>query len=140
MSGRTKRPTPTKPPRTRTKELCEGCPALCCHDLAVVIERPRNRRDIEFYKWHLQYDTVSIAISNYRWHLLVKGRCIYLTDDNLCSIYDRRPRTCRRHNPPDCERFGPWYDTLLSTPEELEEYIRKEKERRRRRRARARRR
>ncbi len=119
--------------KTRTKGLCEGCAAVCCTELAVVINRPRDKDDVDFYKWHLQYDTVNIAISNHRWHLVTKGRCIYLTDDNLCSIYKRRPRTCRRHNPPDCERFGQWYDKLLTTPEELEQFIEAEKMRRRRR-------
>ena len=26
-------------------------------------------------------------------------RCQYLTDDNLCSIYERRPKVCRNYEP-----------------------------------------
>jgi len=74
-------------------------------------------------KWYLQYDTVSVAIRHHRWYLVVAGKCIYLDDHNLCTIYDRRPERCRRHRPPDCERFGAWYDTLITTPEELDAYL-----------------
>jgi hypothetical protein len=30
---------------------------------------------------------------------------------------------CRRHNPPDCEFFGKFYDVLLETPDELAAYL-----------------
>ena len=85
--------------------------------------RPRTRDDIDDLKWHLHYDTVNVCIRNHRWYIMVKGRCIYLSRTNLCKIYESRPEKCRRHNPPDCERFGSWYETLISTPEELENYL-----------------
>ncbi len=111
----------------RTKEgspsTCIDCPALCCHDLAIFIHRPRTKSDIDDMKWHPQYDSVSVAIRHRRWYLVVGGKCIYLDDDNLCTIYDRRPERCRRHGAPDCERFGPWYDTLTATPGELDAYL-----------------
>ena len=109
--------------RKRTLPECEGCPALCCHDLVMPIEKPKTRDDIDELKWKLQYDTVRVFIRNYRWYLLIKGRCIYLDKDNFCTIYDRRPKRCREHKPPDCERYGPFYDVMISTPEELEEYL-----------------
>ena len=133
MSRETRTRTKQKKPATRAKEPCNGCPAECCHELALVVEKPRTRSDIDFYKWQLQYDTVRIAISNYRWYTITAGRCIYLDEHNRCTIYDRRPDKCRRHNPPECEHFGTWYDVMLATPEELEAYLEKEKLRRKRR-------
>ena len=133
---RTKSKRQTRPD-TRSKDQCRGCPATCCHTLALIVNRPRDRDDVEFYKWQLQYDVVSIAIVGHRWHTVYKGRCMYLDGRNMCAIYDRRPEKCRRHNPPECERYGEWYDVMLDTPEELDEYIRKEKERKKRRRKRA---
>jgi len=102
---------------------CQGCPALCCKDLVVIIMKPRTRAEIENLKWELQFDTVSVFIRNNRWHTETKGTCIYLDENNMCTIYDRRPDRCRRHNPPDCERFGEHYDVMLRTPEELEAYL-----------------
>jgi len=124
-----------------TKPECSGCPALCCKGLVMPIDRPRTAAAVEELKWHIQYDTVRIFILNRRWHLLVEGRCQYLAKDNLCRIYERRPERCRRHNPPDCERFGAFYDVLISTPEELDEHVARERRRLRdRRRAKAKRR
>ena len=110
--------------------LCKGCPALCCHTLLIPFKRPRTRSEIDYYKWHVQYDTVRIAIRARRWYLVVEGRCIYLDGKNLCTIYDRRPEICRKHNPPDCERYGRWYDVMIETPEELEAHLTGRKRRR----------
>jgi len=123
---------------SKKKPGCRGCPALCCHDLALLITRPRTKSEIDSIRWQLHFDTVSIFITSHRWHMLVRGRCIYLDENNLCTIYDRRPQKCRRHNPPDCERYGKYWDVMINTPEELDAYL--EKERRRRARAARRRR
>ena len=131
------RPGPRAASR-RSNPACEGCPALCCHDLVMPILKPRTRDDVEELKWKLQYDTVSVFIANRHWSLQVKGRCIYLTDENLCSIYERRPDRCRRHSPSECERHGSYYDVRISTPEELAAHLAREK--RARQKARARRR
>ena len=119
----------SRPAKKPTLSLCHDCPAKCCHDLVIVIDKPKSKSDIEHYKWQLQYDTVRIAITGKKWHTVYEGRCIYLDENNLCTIYDRRPKKCRKHNPPDCEHFGPWYDVLIETPEELAEYLKAEKKR-----------
>jgi Fe-S-cluster containining protein len=105
------------------KDVCIKCPSICCHDLTYTISRPRTRADIEELKWDLQYDTVKVFIRNRRWYELIKGRCMYLTESNLCSRYEDRPDKCRNHMPPACEQFGEYYDVLISTPEELEDYL-----------------
>ena len=106
-----------------SRDICLKCPAYCCNDMSMMITKPQTRADVREAKWYLHYDTVNIAIRNNRWYLVVKGRCIYLDEKNMCKIYDKRPSRCRKHMPPECEKFGSWYDTLLKTPEELEEYI-----------------
>jgi Fe-S-cluster containining protein len=124
----------------RTNSLCADCPAKCCHKLLIPFNKPKDDGEIDYYRWHVQYDTVSIAIRSHRWYVVVDGRCMYLDDDNLCTIYDDRPDTCRDHNPPDCEHYGDWYDELIETPEELDAWFEKERKRRARRRRKARRR
>jgi len=109
------------------KKECRECPALCCRDLAILISRPRTKSEIDSLKWQLHFDTVSVRIRNRRWYLLIKGKCIYLDRNNLCKIYDRRPSRCRRHNPPECEFFGEWFDESITTPEELEAYLSRRK-------------
>jgi Fe-S-cluster containining protein len=119
----------TRPREKTSVKDCGECPALCCHDLSVTILRPTTREEIEDLKWHLFFDTVGVYIRNRRWHLIIKGRCQYLDDRNLCTIYERRPDTCREHMPPSCERFDDWYDILFTEPEEIEDYLKTGKKR-----------
>ncbi len=119
-----------------TKNECASCPALCCEGLTIDIKKPRDKEDVEILMWKLQYENVGVYILNKRWHLFVEGRCGYLDDNDLCTMYENRPDTCRRHNPPDCERYVDWYDTFFETPEELEQYMERERRRLKRRRAR----
>jgi Fe-S-cluster containining protein len=102
------------------------------------INRPRTKADEEELKWQVQYDTVRVFIAKRRWNLIIAGRCQYLDENGWCKRYETRPDKCRRHNPPDCERYGCYYDVMLSTPEELEAYLQKEKKSRARRRKEAR--
>ncbi len=108
---------------TTTRTECGQCPALCCKNLSIRILRPRTKAEIQDLKWQLQFDTVSIYIRNNRWFQLVEGRCIYLGENNRCKVYPVRPDMCRRHNPPDCEFFGEFYDVLIETPDQLEDYL-----------------
>lgn len=105
------------------KNPCAGCPAYCCHDLAMLIGRPYNKTDRMQIEWYLHFDTVSVFIRHHRWYLLIKGKCIYLGKDYKCTIYKDRSNRCRRHDPNECERYGNYYDTLINTPEELREYL-----------------
>jgi Fe-S-cluster containining protein len=107
----------------RTIKACDSCPALCCRDLVMVTEKPKTAGDVNELRWQVRFDTVNVFIRSHKWYLLVKGRCMYLGKDNLCRIYPRRPRRCRDHKPRDCERYGKFYDVLLSTPEELDQYL-----------------
>jgi Fe-S-cluster containining protein len=111
------------------KSGCRGCPALCCRDLCMRILKPETEQDISELRWQVQYDTVRIFITSNRWHLLIAGRCMHLRDDNLCAIYEDRPDKCRRHNPPDCERHGEFWDEMIETPEELDAWFERERKR-----------
>jgi Fe-S-cluster containining protein len=120
----------TRRPKENTYlDECSDCPALCRNDLTVTILKPDTNKEIEDLMWHLNYDTVAVYIRNRRWHLLIKGRCQYLDKRNLCTIYDKRFDTCRKHRPPHCERYDDWYDTIFLTPFELKEYLDAERSR-----------
>jgi Fe-S-cluster containining protein len=38
---------------------------------------------------------------------LIPCRCLMLTEDNLCSIYEDRPANCRKYPTPESFRFQP---------------------------------
>ena len=102
---------------------CSSCPAMCCHDLSINIKKPRNLGQIAELKWQLNYENVGIYVRNLRWHLIIKSKCRYLGDDNLCTIYEERDEVCRDHKPPYCERYADWYDIMFTTAEELDAYL-----------------
>ncbi|MFH2138487.1 MAG: YkgJ family cysteine cluster protein [Candidatus Omnitrophota bacterium] len=104
---------------------CNDCPAICCNNLALQIGRPANRQELDDLKWQLHFDTVKVYIRHRRWYQWVAGKCIYLTPESRCSIYENRPDKCRKHNPPACELHGKFYDVMFSTPDELEAYLKK---------------
>lgn len=54
---------------------------------------------------------------------------MYLDSDDMCTVYEDRPNTCRRHNPPDCEFFGEFHDVMINTPGELDAYLESRKRR-----------
>ncbi len=114
-----------KKAKEKTKYSCKDCPAICCRNLAMDIGKPENQAEVEDLKWQLHFDTVQVYIRNRRWYQLVEGRCMYLNSKDKCDIYSDRPLKCRQHNPPGCERFGKFYDVMLSVPEDLVDYLSK---------------
>lgn len=113
--------------KIRKNEYCRGCPAVCCNNLAMGIGKPENKKEVEDLKWQLQFDTVRVYIRKRRWYQLVEGRCIHLGEDNFCTIYQKRPQKCRLHNPPNCERYGKYYDVMFKSPADLEGYLMRRK-------------
>ncbi len=110
------------------KNICIECDAPCCQDLAIPTTRPRSRYEIDQMKWYLHFDVVKVFIRHHRWYLLIEGsRCKYLDKNSMCTRYDARPQVCRDHNPPACERFGEFWDVMITTPEELDAYLKPKK-------------
>lgn len=105
---------------------CEGCKALCCHDLAWPVAPPITPQNIANISWSLHFDAVKILVLNDKWYMLIEGKCIYLGDDSKCTIYETRPEQCRDHNPPYCQRYIQQEYTEITTPDELNEYLKKQ--------------
>jgi Fe-S-cluster containining protein len=112
-----------------TLNECRDCPALCCHDLVEPIDKPKTAEEVSELKWELQYDTIRVFIRSHRWYRIIAGRCTYLDRGNRCTIYERRPKRCREMKPPACERFGEFYEAMITTPEELDEHLAKSRRR-----------
>ncbi len=81
---------------------CEGCGAWCCrqngHDYAAILEPDELPRFRPFAATAVfappSADPHAPARTEYVLPY-VAGRCQFLGDDNLCTIYDARPRACR---------------------------------------------
>jgi len=113
--------------RTVDIDGCQDCPSKCCHNLSVWIGAPQTKAEYEDLLWELRFDTVRIYIRSKRWYLLIEGKCMYLDENLMCKIYETRPQKCRDHNPPNCERYGEFWDIMFEKPEDLQKYIDKKK-------------
>ncbi len=81
----------------------QNCQARCCRYITVQIDAPKDKRDLEEIAWWLGHHHVSVYVESRRWHLEVRVPCKYLSDENLCIIYDHRPSVCRDYDTAACE-------------------------------------
>jgi Fe-S-cluster containining protein len=96
----------SKSPSTISARCQQECQARCCRYITVQLPAPKNVRDLDEIAWWLAHHDVSVYVESRRWHLEVRVRCKYLNDDNLCVIYEHRPRVCRDYDTAACEYPG----------------------------------
>jgi len=106
---------------------CRRCNALCCRYIALPIETPDTKGEFDDIRWYLAHRNVEVFVEDGDWYILFKTRCKYLTQDNLCKIYDHRPRICRKYKTDNCELTGDdyQYEQHFKRPEDIEAYARK---------------
>jgi len=104
--------------------LCEHCAAACCRYLALPIERPRRARDYDDIRWYLMHEGVSVFVEEGDWYIQFQTRCKNLREDNLCGIYEDRPKICADYEPGSCDYAGGdyQYDQLFTHPKQIEAY------------------
>ena len=116
----------TKPDREDLKPgevLCDYCTAKCCRYFALPIETPEDFEDFEYLRWYLLHGYASVFTEEDTWYLLVHTPCKHLGENNLCGIYETRPRICRDYSTRECEYEDMWtYDRYFETAEQVEEY------------------
>ena len=104
--------------------LCSCCTAKCCRYFALPLDTPTTRQDFDHLRWFLLHDRAAAFIEDDTWYLLVHTPCKHLRDDNLCAIYETRPKVCREYTTAKCEYEDDWvYDHYWETPEQVEEYV-----------------
>jgi Fe-S-cluster containining protein len=103
--------------------LCAYCTAKCCRYFALPMETPETRNDFDDLRWFMMHGRVSVFIENETWYLMIHADCENLRDDNMCGIYDTRPRICRKYSTVGCEYDDDTcYDKFFETPAQVEEY------------------
>lgn len=103
--------------------LCDYCTAKCCRYFSLSIDRPKNARDFDFFRWYLLHQYASIFTETDDWYLLVHSPCKHLQDDNRCGIYQTRPQICKDYKTVECEYDENYtFDRYFELPEQMEEY------------------
>lgn len=104
---------------------CDLCNARCCRYMAIEIDRPRTAADYDDIRWYLLHKKVAVFIDHDGvWHLEFQTPCEALRKDGRCSIYESRPRICRKHGEETlCEYHESPYAVYLETVEDLEKFL-----------------
>jgi Fe-S-cluster containining protein len=103
--------------------LCDYCTAKCCHYFALPLDTPEDWNDFDTLRWFLIHDGATVFTEEDVWYLMVFSTCKHLRKDNLCGIYETRPKICRDYSTKNCEYEEDWvYDRYIEVPEQVEEY------------------
>jgi uncharacterized protein len=104
--------------------LCEHCTAVCCHYIALPIDKPTTRRDFDDLRWYVMHEGVAVFIEEGDWYIQFTTRCRNLLPDRRCGIYATRPAICREYKAGECDYAGGdyHYEVYLTTPEDVEAF------------------
>lgn len=103
---------------------CQDCqPALCCTYWGMNMLTPSCPEDYDDFLWYVLHQGVTLFKNGEDWYLKVDARCEQLGKDDLCQIYDRRPRICREYDPQECDKDAPApADQEFSSFDQLEQW------------------
>lgn len=103
---------------------CEHCTGHCCKYLALPLETPETARDYDDMRWYLMHEGVTLFVEDGEWFIQVATTCTHLRPDNLCGIYETRPKICREYKAGECDysdgTYG--YDELFTHVDQLEAF------------------
>lgn len=113
---------------------CRKCDAFCCRHIAVPIDKPVNKTDIDHVRWYLLHENVWVSISNSgQWLLEFRTPCRNIGRDYKCKDYENRPQICKEYPSDDelCERQTDEksYKHLFTNDKEFMAYIDSRKKR-----------
>jgi len=114
------------------ESLCERCLAICCKYITVEIDKPRTKRAFDDIRWYLLHEGVTLLIDKDRWMVKFPTTCTALNEDNVCTIYENRPATCREYKTDNCDyytEYEGWETDFveIETAEEFDRYLKSKK-------------
>jgi Fe-S-cluster containining protein len=106
------------------ESLCSRCAALCCRYFSLPVDTPKTAKDFDDIRWYLAHEGVTVYVDEGTWYVSVAAKCKYLRHDNLCAVYEHRPRICASYSERNCDYHGGdyGYSHFFSDVEQLEAY------------------
>ena len=100
------------------------CPAKCCRYVAVPINGPTSKSNIDEMRWMLAHKNIRVYEDHDGdWFVEFLTPCKHLKMDFTCGIWQDRYQICRDHSTDDCEYVDDPYKTVFNEPEELEKWL-----------------
>ena len=111
-------------PSEAVTPLCAQCAAMCCRYIALPIDNPETAAEFDNVRWYLMHENIHVFVEEDQWYIGIATRCKHLGADNLCGIYETRPRICRKYTTDNCEWHGGEYeyDHLFTSAEQLRKF------------------
>ena len=104
------------------------CRSRCCRYITIIIPAPKRKVDFDELSWFLAHENISVYVEARRWHVEVQSPCKYLTEDNLCEIYENRPIVCRGYDVESCEYPArPYHRLHFDTKEAFDSWMARRK-------------
>ena len=102
---------------------CRSCGAYCCGALVFRQDPPRDQSALDFFRYALGFQGVTLGLDAYQWNLVVQGTCRHL-EGNRCGIFGQpeRPAWCKYYDSWQCvfkERFEEGSGRLLEVDQAL---------------------
>ncbi len=116
-----------KKKKKKKSNLCKKCTGMCCRYVALPIETPEDKEDYDDIRWYLAHKDITVFVEDGDWYVNFKTTCRHLsTEDYKCTIYEKRPKICRKYKADDCDFIDGEYDYDLhfTNDKQMEEYIR----------------
>ncbi len=109
---------------------CIACRGICCRHVALPIDKPACKREIDNIRWYLMHENVQVFIDHENdWLIQFLTPCSHLNAGFRCDMYAERPKLCRDYpsddKPCEYESDEPVYKVLFTTPKQFEQYLEK---------------
>jgi len=104
---------------------CSSCNGACCRYVIVEIDKPEKLEDFEEIKWYVSHKNINVFVDEEDdWDIEFITPCEFLGENNLCQIYEKRPKICREFSVNDCPHHNEYIEKHTFTNlEELENFI-----------------
>jgi len=107
--------------------ICAECKAVCCHHIALEIDKPTSKASKDHIRWYLLHEGVEVFIDHSgSWFLKFATKCSKLKG-TMCGIYSSRPDICRnypeKNQSCEYEGEGEYYKSIFKTEEEFTKYM-----------------
>ncbi len=84
-------------------DFCKNeCRAYCCNIITVILKNNRTPQEENEVQLILAHAGTQLGEKDGVQYIEIETKCKFLTNDNACSIYDKRFDTCRKY---ECEKL-----------------------------------
>lgn len=105
---------------------CRECGGSCCRYVAIEIDGPKTKQQIDHIRWYLLHENVGVFMENDRkWYVEFRARCRDQLSNGRCGRYADRPLICREYGNEEgaCEYYASPHIHYFDAIEDFEKFL-----------------